>query len=226
MVKLKRSENNMRLFIAEKPSVARAIADELGITSTEDGYICCGSDKVTWCFGHLLELAEPDCYTSDDAPKNPKTGKKLWRIEDLPIIPSQWIIEPKADAKKQLNHIGKLLKEATLVINAGDADREGQLLVDEILTYFNNQKPVQRFWVAAHDSVSLNRGLSSMKDNQTYYGLGRAALARSQADWLIGMNLSRAYTLNASKNGQRGARGVMERPTDLRTIRGSYQGFR
>lgn len=120
----------MRLFIAEKPSVARAIADELGITSKEDGYICCGSDKVTWCFGHLLELAEPDCYTPDDAPKNPKTGKKLWRIEDLPIIPSQWIIEPKADAKKQLNIIGRLLKEATGVINAGDADREGQLLVD------------------------------------------------------------------------------------------------
>ena len=202
-MKLKQSENDMKLFIAEKPSVARAIAEELGVTSKEDGYICCGSDKVTWCFGHLLELAEPDRYTPDDGPKNPKTGKKLWRIEDLPIIPSQWIIEPKADAKKQLNLIGKLLKEATLVINAGDADREGQLLVDEILTYFNNQKPVQRFWVAAHDSVSLNRGLSSMKDNQTYYGLGRAALARSQADWLIGMNLSRAYTLNASKSGQR-----------------------
>lgn len=193
----------MRLFIAEKPSVAKAIAEELGVTAKEEGYLCCGDDRITWCFGHLLELAEPDCYTPEDAPKSPKTGKKLWRMEDLPIIPSHWIIQPKPDSKKQLKIIGNLLKDATLVINAGDADREGQLLVDEVLIYFNNQKPVKRFWVAAHDSTSLKRGLSSMSDNQTYHGLGRAALARSQADWLIGMNLSRAYTLNASKNGQR-----------------------
>ncbi|KTC71797.1 DNA topoisomerase I [Legionella birminghamensis] len=193
----------MRLFIAEKPSVARAIADELGVTAKEEGYIICGQDKITWCFGHLLELAEPDRYLSEDIPKSSKTGKKLWRAEDLPIIPEQWIIEPKADTKKQLNLIGALLKEATLIINAGDADREGQLLIDEVLRYFNNQKPVQRFWVAAHDAISLQRGLASLKDNQVYFGLGQAALARSQADWLIGMNLSRAYTLNASKNGAR-----------------------
>ncbi|MCW8452563.1 toprim domain-containing protein [Legionella quinlivanii] len=117
----------MRLFIAEKPSVARAIADELGVTAKEEGYIICGQDKITWCFGHLLELAEPDRYLSEDIPKSSKTGKKLWRAEDLPIIPEQWIIEPKADTKKQLNLIGALLKEATLIINAGDADREGQL---------------------------------------------------------------------------------------------------
>ena len=193
----------MRLFIAEKPSVAKAIAEELGITDKGDGFIACGSDKITWCFGHMLELAEPDEYTASDAPINPSTGKKLWRMEDLPIIPQKWIINPKQEAKKQLKIIERLLKDADVVVNAGDSDREGQLLIDEVLDYFHNNKPVLRFWVSAHDSVSLKRGLASMKDNVTYKGLGAAAIARGRADWLIGMNLSRAYTLSAQRGGAR-----------------------
>ncbi|KTD03694.1 DNA topoisomerase I [Legionella geestiana] len=181
----------MRLFIAEKPSVARAIATELGISGKEEGALHCGRDKITWCFGHMLALAEPDAYT----------GNKRWSMDELPIIPEQWIITPKVDAKKQLRVIERLLEEATTVVNAGDADREGQLLVDEILTHFNCKKPVLRFWVAAHDAVSLQRGLANLKDNAQYQGLGRAALARSRADWLIGMNLSRAYTLKARQSG-------------------------
>lgn len=191
----------MRLFIAEKPSVAKAIATELGVTGKGDGFITCGSDKITWCFGHMLELAEPDEYTAADITKNPKTGKKQWRMEDLPIIPTEWKIKPKTDAKKQLNIIGSLLKEATVVVNAGDCDREGQLLIDEVLAHFKNKTPVLRFWVAAHDSISLQRGLHAMKDNKDYQGLGLAAEARSKADWLIGMNLSRAYTLRANHCG-------------------------
>jgi DNA topoisomerase III len=193
----------MRLFIAEKPSVGFAIAEELGIKSKKEGFIDCGNDVVTWCFGHLLSLAEPDYYTANDAPTNPKTGKKLWRIEDLPIIPEHWHILPKEDCKKQLQCIGQLIKEASIIVNAADADREGQLLVDEVLNYFKNTKPVVRFWVAAHDCLSLQRGLSDLKDNAAFQGLGQAALARSQADWLIGMNLSRAYTLNAAKSGNK-----------------------
>lgn len=181
----------MRLFIAEKPSVARAIATELGITGKDDGVLHCGGNKITWCFGHMLALAEPETYT----------GKKQWAMEDLPIIPERWVVSPKEDAKKQLKVIGKLLKEATTIVNAGDADREGQLLVDEILEHFDCQKPVLRFWVAAHDSVSLRRGLENLRDNKAYQGLGSAALARSRADWLIGMNLSRAYTLSAARSG-------------------------
>lgn len=192
---------DMRLFIAEKPSVAKAIADELGVTGKGDGYIQCGIDKITWCFGHMLELAEPDDYTPDDIPRHPKTGKKYWRVEDLPIIPNQWIVRPKEDAKKQLKIIGQLLKEAQVIVNAGDSDREGQLLIDEVLTHFNNQKSVLRFWVAAHDSISLKRGLHAMRDNEEFKGLGCAAIARSRADWLIGMNLSRAYTLKANRGG-------------------------
>ena len=139
----------MRLFIAEKPSVAKAIAGELGVTAKSNGYIECGQDTITWCFGHMLEQAEPDEYTADDVPCSPTTGKKLWRVEDLPIIPSVWIVHPKADAKQQLDVIGRLLKSASEVVNAGDPDREGQLLVDQVLVFFKNRKPVRRFWVSA-----------------------------------------------------------------------------
>jgi len=192
----------MRLFIAEKPSVAKALAAELGITGRDDGCLYCGSDCVTWCFGHMLEQAEPDAYTPDDVPRG-KSGKKIWRVDELPIIPREWILQPKADAKKQLAVIGRLLKQAASVVNAGDPDREGQLLVDEVLEHFHNKKPVARFWVSAQDKVSIQRGLSALKDNQDYAGWANAARGRSRADWLIGMNLSRAYTLRAARGGSR-----------------------
>lgn len=190
----------MRLFIAEKPSVAKAIAGELGGASRGDGFFKKGNDVITWCFGHLLEQAEPDEYTSDTIPKTGK-GKKVWRFEDLPIIPERWILHPKKDSKKQLAVIGKLLRDANNIVNAGDPDREGQLLVDEVLEHFKNTKPVQRFWVSAQDSVSIRRGLKSLKSNHEFLGWADAARARQRADWLIGMNLSRAYTLQAKKSG-------------------------
>lgn len=193
----------MRLFIAEKPSVAKAIAAELGITGKSDGFIRCGGDAITWCFGHMLEQAEPDEYLPGDVPVNPATGKKLWRVEDLPVIPATWIMRPRADAKQQLAVIGKLLGEASEVVNAGDPDREGQLLVDEILVHFGNKKPVLRYWASAQDSVSVKRALAALKDNSGYHSWGLAAQARGRADWLIGMNLSRAYTLRAQRGGSR-----------------------
>jgi len=192
----------MRLFIAEKPSVAKALAAELGITGKGEGFIDCGVDKVTWCFGHMLEQAEPDDYTPDNVPRT-KSGKKIWRVEELPIIPTDWLLKPKADAKKQLAMIGKLIKQADEIVNAGDPDREGQLLVDEVLEHFNNKKPVKRFWVSAQDKVSIQRGLAALKANQDYAGWANAARGRARADWLIGMNLSRAYTLRASRGGSR-----------------------
>lgn len=192
----------MRLFIAEKPSVAKAIAAELGATGKGDGFIECGSDKVTWCFGHMLEQADPDEYTPDDVPRGP-SGRKVWRVDELPIIPDTWILKPKDDAKKQLNIIGKLLKESNEVVNAGDPDREGCLLVDEVLEHFRYSKPVRRFWVSAQDSVSVRRGLDALKNNADYRGWSDAARGRQRADWLIGMNLSRAYTLRAQRGGSR-----------------------
>jgi len=192
----------MQLFIAEKPSVAKAIAAVLGTTGKGDGYIECGSTKITWCYGHMLELAEPDEYTPDNVPRN-KSGKKVWRVDELPIIPQSWILRPKAETKKQLTIIGKLLKEAKEIVNAGDPDREGQLLVDGVLEHFHNNKPVRRFWVSAQDAVSIKRGLDALKDNVSFHGWAEAARGRQQADWLIGMNLSRAYTLRAQRGGSR-----------------------
>jgi DNA topoisomerase-3 len=191
-----------RLFIAEKPSVAKAIAGELGATGKGDGYIECGADKVTWCFGHMLEQSGPDEYTPEDVPRN-SNGRKVWRIDELPIIPTTWLLQPKPDAKKQLSIIGKLIKSASEIVNAGDPDREGQLLVDEVLEHFRNNKPVRRFWVSSQDSVTVKRGLAALKDNSAYAGWSDAARGRGRADWLIGMNLSRAFTLRAQRGGSR-----------------------
>ncbi len=193
----------MRVFVAEKPSVAAAIAGELGaVTGKGAGYIECGSDIVTWCFGHMFEQAEPDEYTRDDVPRG-LNGKKVWRVEELPIIPVSWILKPKETAKKQLAVLDKLLNRADVVVNAGDPDREGQLLVDEVLEHFQLAKPVRRYWVSSLDSVSIKRGLAGLKDNSAYRGWADAARARQRADWLIGMNLSRAYTLRVQRGGSR-----------------------
>ncbi|OCG28967.1 DNA topoisomerase III [Gilliamella sp. HK2] len=192
-----------RLFIAEKPTVAKAIADVLGVTDKKHGYLICGQDNlVTWCFGHMLESAEPDYYLSDDIPKN-SNGIKVWREEDLPIIPRDWIKIPKSECEEQLKIIGYLIKKSSVIVHAGDPDREGQLLVDEVLKYFNNQLPVLRYWVNANDTTSVKRGLETLKDNIEYANYGIAASARDKADWLIGMNLSRAFTLKAQKGGAR-----------------------
>lgn len=195
----------MRLFIAEKPSVAKAIVAELGCVTRGDGFITCKDGSVvTWCFGHLLEQAEPDAYLPDDVPRT-KKGSKVWRFEDLPIYPKNWKLLPKNDkgVKKQLATIGKLLKKASLVVHAGDPDREGQFLVDEVLEHFRYTGRVQRFWVSAQDSASIRKGLTNLRDNETFDGMRLAALGRSRADWLLGMNLSRAYTLARQAQGKK-----------------------
>lgn len=132
-------------------------------------------------------------------------GSKVWRFEDLPIYPKNWKLLPKNDkgVKKQLATIGKLLKKASLVVHAGDPDREGQLLVDEVLEHFRYTGRVQRFWVSAQDSASIRKGLTNLRDNETFDGMRLAALGRSRADWLLGMNLSRAYTLARQAQGKK-----------------------
>ncbi len=190
----------MRLFIAEKPSIAKAIAAELGITKKGNGYIECGEDTITWCFGHMFQQAEPDEYTPDDVPTS-STGSKIWRTEELPIIPKQWISHPKPETEQQLNIIGKLINKATLTVNAGDPDREGQLLVDAVLIHFCNKSPVKRYWANALHSEAVKGALDDLRDNQNYIGMAHAATGRARADWLIGMNLTRAYTLRAKRGG-------------------------
>ena len=217
----------MRLFIAEKPSVAKAIAAELGIAGkTANSIQCRDGSTVTWCFGHLLEQAEPDDYLPDDVPKT-KKGKKIWRMQDLPIFPKEWKTYPKSDAgvKKQLSAIGKLIKSADSLVNAGDPDREGQLLVDEVIEHFKSKKPVQRFWVSAVDPVSIQKGLRNLKPNVDFSGMRDAARGRSRADWLLGMNLSRAYTLAnkpADGKGDLIAVGRVQTPTLTMVARRDY----
>lgn len=189
------------LIIAEKPSMARAIREGLGSQASQY--------EITNAFGHILEQAEPDDYLPDDLPRS-KKGGKVWRMEDLPIVPKDWIKHPKPDAKDQLKKIGQLLKSATTVINAGDPDREGQLLIDEILEHFHYKGAVQRVWLKALDCENVQKAFAALENNEKYRPLKNAAESRSQADWLVGMNLTRAVTL---KSGAFFSVGRVQTPT-------------
>lgn len=194
-----------RLFIAEKPSLGRAIAAALpNPQKKEQGFIRCGSgDIVTWCIGHLLEQVEPDAYDE---------RYKKWNINDLPIIPPQWQLRPRKTSSKQLTVIRKLLKESSTIVHAGDPDREGQLLVDEVIDYCKVSKTkkehIQRLLISDLNLPAVKRALNSMRSNREFVPLSVSALARSRADWLYGMNMSRAFTLLGQRAGYQGVLSV------------------
>ena len=196
----------MRLFIAEKPSLGRAIAQGLGGGQSGNGCIECGQDVVTWCFGHLLEMDKPELYDEK---------YKVWKKEDLPILPHSFHASVRKKSAAQLKIIGKLLQDAECVVNAGDPDREGQLLIDEVLEYHDYAGSCERIWLAALDDKSVQKALVSMADNNNYTGLRDAARARSQADWLVGMNCTRAMTLKGRDAGSQGvlSLGRVQTPT-------------
>ena len=187
----------MKLYIAEKPSLARALVAGIGDGKNCEGYISLnsGNDIVTWCYGHILEHLNPDEYAEK---------YKKWRLEDLPIVPDIWRLKVKSDATKQFKIIRDLIAKSTLIVNAGDPDREGQLLVDEVLDYVGNKKPVQRILLNALDERSVKESLANLRDNKDFQGLKNAALGRSRADWLVGMNLSRAYSILSRQAGYEG----------------------
>lgn len=176
----------MRLYIAEKPSVGREIAKEMGNCTKGNGYIKTGKGIVTWAFGHILQQAEPEEYDEK---------YKIWRNSDLPIIPKQWKLLITPSCQAQFAIIKELVQKADEIVNAGDPDREGQLLIDEILDYLGNKKPVRRLLLNALDTKSIQTALADLRDNRDFFPLQQSALARSRADWIIGMNLSRAFTL-------------------------------
>lgn len=195
----------MRLFIAEKPSLARAIADILPKPHRRgDGFIACGNnDVVTWCVGHLLEQAQPEAYDSRYA---------RWSLADLPIIPEKWLLQPRPSVSKQLNAIKTLLAQADEVIHAGDPDREGQLLVDEVLDYLalspEKRQRVQRCLINDLNPQAVERAVQRLRDNRDFIPLCVSALARSRADWLYGINMTRAYTLLGRRAGYDGVLSV------------------
>lgn len=185
----------MKLFIAEKPSMARELAKCLPPPlKRANGYVETGGGIVTWAYGHVLQQAEPQDY-------DPKY--KVWREADLPIIPKQWKLLISPNSKDQFAVICRLIERADTIVNAGDPDREGQLLIDEILDYVGNTKPVERILLNALDEKSIRESLGNLRSNADFRHLKESALARSRADWLIGMNLSRAYTLAARRQGHR-----------------------
>lgn len=185
----------MDLYIAEKPSLAVTLATHLnggGRLNRQQGFIQGDNWIMTWCIGHLYELAEPDFY-------NPEF--KRWSIESLPIIPSPFEYRPSKRTKKQLDVIHSLCKKATRVFNCGDPDREGQLLVDMVIEKSSYKGDVFRVWPNDLSPTGLTKVFNSIKPNSEFHPLSQSARIRSQADWLIGMNFTRLFTCLARRNG-------------------------
>jgi DNA topoisomerase-3 len=195
----------MKLFIAEKPSLARAIVDVLPKPHKKnDGYIEAGNgDVVTWCIGHLLEQAPPEDYD---------IKYKKWVVEHLPIIPEQWKLKPKPKTRKQLTVIKKLIKQADTIVNSGDVDREGQILVDEAISFSGASKSkidnALRCLITDMNFTAVKKAVNNLKPNKSYIPLAVSALSRARADWLYGLNMTRLCTLQGQKSGYQGVLSI------------------
>jgi DNA topoisomerase-3 len=196
----------MRLIIAEKPSLARAIADALPAPQKRERLHieCGGRDVVAWCAGHILQTAPPEAYGAE---------YKTWRLEHLPIAPRTWKLE--ASSPDLLRSIARLLKAAERVVHAGDPDREGQLLVDEVLHFLGYTGPVDRLLIRDLSPEAVRRQLRALEPNSKYRPLSEAALARQRADWLYGINMTRLYTLLGRAAGYEGVLSVGRVQTPL-----------
>lgn len=183
----------MRLVLCEKPSQGRDIAKFLGATQRGDGFLSGPGVTVTWARGHLLETAEPEVYGEQYG--------KPWRTEVLPLLPQQWKLVVKADAKAQFAVINRLLKQVDEVVIATDADREGEVIARELLDYCKFQGRIFRLWMSALDDASIRAALSDLWPSSRTEALYYAGVGRSRADWLIGMNLTRLFTLKGREAG-------------------------
>ena len=188
-----------RLFLCEKPAQARDIAAVLGARSRGDGCLRGRDLIVTWCVGHLLEMDPPEAYGDE---------LKRWRLETLPILPDRWKLHPRKGAAKQLKIVGRLLKEASEVVVATDADREGETIAREVLDRFGWKGPILRLWLSALDEASIRKALGNLLPGERTRPLYLAGLARSRADWMVGMNLTRAYTILGRGRGHDGVLSV------------------
>ncbi|HFI5545742.1 TPA: DNA topoisomerase 3 [Streptococcus agalactiae] len=181
------------LVIAEKPSVAISIAKVIGAKKKKDGYYEGNGYKVSWCVGHLIQMANPDAYDGKYA---------KWNISDLPIIPKQYKFEVAKATKKQFNILKKLMndKEIDTVINACDAGREGESIFRLVYNEAKCKKKMQRLWISSMEDSAIKEGFSNLKNGEDYDKLFESAQARAIADWLVGMNISRLYSCLYKQN--------------------------
>jgi len=170
-----------KLVIGEKPSVAKSIADVLGVRSKKDGYYENGEYIVSWAVGHLLGLAPPDAYGERYA---------KWNIADLPILPDPWQYKPNDSTKKQLKVLKELLNrsDVEMVINGADAGREGELIFRLVYDHCKCKKPIERLWISSMEKSAIAEGFAKLRKGSDYDNLHQAALCRQQADWAVGMN--------------------------------------
>ncbi len=188
-----------RLFLCEKYLQACDIADVLGAGRKGAGCFFGDGVTVTWCIGHMLEMAPPDAYGEQ---------YKRWEMESLPILPDVWLMAPKRDRAKQLKAIRDALGNAGEVVIATDADREGETIAREILHLFSWRGPLKRLWLSALNDASIRMALANLLPGERKESLYQAGLARSRADWLVGMNLTRAYTVLGRQSGHQGVLSV------------------
>ena len=196
----------MRLFLCEKPSQAKDIAAVLGASRRGDGCWVGPNATVTWCIGHLLETAPPDAYDE---------RYKRWVLADLPIIPEKWKMRVKPKTASQFKAVKRLLGEASELVIATDADREGEMIARELVEHCRYRGPIQRLWLSALDDASIRKALGALKPGSETFNLYHSALGRSRADWLIGMNMSRLFTLLGRQSGYQGVLpvGRVQTPT-------------
>lgn len=177
----------LNLVIAEKPSVAQSIAKVLGCTGRQDGYLEGNGYLVSWCVGHLIELAEPEGYDSK---------YEKWKKEDLPIIPLEFKYQVSASTKKQFQTLRELMNrsDVTAVTNACDAGREGELIFRLVYDKAGCKKPMKRLWISSMEDEAIREGFKKLEDGKAYDKLYEAALCRERADWLVGINATRFFT--------------------------------
>lgn len=196
----------MRLFLCEKPSQARDIAAVLGAGRKDEGCLRGDGVAVTWCIGHLLEMVPPEAYDP---------AYKRWDLSQLPIVPATWKMEVTARGKAQFKAVKTALADASEVVLATDADREGETIGREVLARCGWRGPVRRLWLSALDPASIRKALATLLPGDKTEPLYRAGLGRARADWLVGMNLSRLYTLLGRQRGMDGVLpvGRVQTPT-------------
>ncbi|MBM5580821.1 DNA topoisomerase III [Burkholderia pseudomallei] len=189
----------MRLFLCEKPSQGKDIARVLGAKQRGDGSYHGNGITVTWCIGHLVEAAEPEAYGEQN---------KQWSIDQLPILPDPWRIEVKPKTAAQFTIVKALIAKADALVIATDADREGEMIARELIALCSYRGPIQRLWLSALNDASIRQALGALRPGSETLPLYHAALARSRADWLVGMNLSRLFTVLGRQAGHGGVLSV------------------